>query len=132
MTASLLLRHVEVGGRVTKLVIKAGFGGLTVSRDGHSEDADHLAVALVSFLQRVRTLHLHRNAGRARIALKRRVGAIQFGCVRLAGWIGHSDLVAIDFVSPDSGIVRQAFNLGSSPRTGYGMRSRRAFRYARR
>jgi hypothetical protein len=38
------------------LSIKAGFGGLTIGRDRHLEDADHLAVTLISFLQHVLAL----------------------------------------------------------------------------
>jgi hypothetical protein len=50
-TASLLLRYVgEVDSPILQLVIIAGFGGLSVGRDRHFEDADRLAVALtVSF-----------------------------------------------------------------------------------
>src|ERR1017187_10752708 len=68
-TASLLLRYVEVSSPVLQLVIKAGFGGLTIGRDRHLEDADHLAVTLISFLQHVLAHHLHRHARDAHAAL---------------------------------------------------------------
>src|SRR5271157_3769633 len=104
-TAGLLLRYVgEVVSPVVQLVIIAGFGGLTVSRYRHLPDAYDFAVALIRFLQRILTPHLHGYAGGSRIALHRRVGAIQLRGVRLAGWIGHGYLVTTDLVRPDGGI----------------------------
>ena len=53
-TANLLLRYVGIVGRpVLQLVIIAGFGRLTVGRNRHLEDADHLIAALIRLFQRV-------------------------------------------------------------------------------
>src|SRR5271170_7263331 len=105
-TPLLLLGYVGVlVGPMAQHVFVAAFGGLAVGCDRHLPNADHLGVALVGFLQRIFSVHLHGDAGGSGIALHRRVGAIQLGGVRLAGWIGHGDLVAADFIGKDGGVV---------------------------
>ena len=106
-TASLLLGYVKGCSPILHLVIDAGFGGLTVVRDRHLENGDDLAVELIGFLQRVLAHDFSRHAGDARIALHRRVGAIQLCGVSLSGAIGHGDLVSADLVCPQG---RMAFS----------------------
>src|SRR5262249_4249066 len=128
---TLLLFRRELTRGSVELVVYVHSQRLAVGSDDYLVDANYLAVALVRLLHGVVTQLLHRDARRSRLAFLWRIAAIPFGCIGLTGRVRHAQRIPFPLIGDEKTVVRYVVQLGGSPRSRNGMRSRRTLGYAR-
>jgi hypothetical protein len=91
--SSLLFLRDKLRRRTVKLVLDGERHAFSVSRNRHACDADYFPVAFIGFIDRARPCFLHRNAGRAWIAIVGRFCPVELRRVALSCLIGHRQAI---------------------------------------
>src|SRR5208282_159956 len=110
-----LLLHFERGRGPVQLIGVIHVDRLPVLRNSHAVDPDHLPVALVDLLNRVRRNPLQRNQGVPWISLNRVVFAIELRIVAFAVWVRHFQSIRRALIGHSQPVVRDAIHLRGPP-----------------
>jgi len=80
-----------------------------------TQDANHLPVALVGFLDRILSNTLHGDAGSPGVPFIRRARAIQLYNIGLAGQVGHAQAIAFHFEGDREPVIGEGLHLRGHP-----------------